>query len=70
MQVHFLGFPGTMGAPFIDYIIADDTVVPDSDANGYAEKVVFLPHCFQINDTKRHVAAVPTRATFRPPLYT
>jgi protein O-GlcNAc transferase len=62
VQVQYLGFPGTLGAPFIDYLIADDTVVPADDANDYAEKVVFLPHCFQVNDAQRRIAPAPTKA--------
>jgi predicted O-linked N-acetylglucosamine transferase (SPINDLY family) len=61
IQVSYLGFPGTMGAPYIDYILADNAVVPEADAHDYAEKVVFLPHCFQVNDAKRPIAPASTR---------
>ena len=63
VQVNYLGFPGTMGAEFIDYIISDEIVTPDGDLNEYSEKVVFLPHCFQVNDSKRHIAHAPTRTS-------
>jgi protein O-GlcNAc transferase len=56
IQASYLGFPGTMGADFIDYIIADKTVVPFEHQRFYAEKIVHLPDCYQVNDTKRKVA--------------
>ncbi len=62
IQVNYLGFPGTMGAPFIDYLIADRTVVPETATRGYSEKLVWLPHCFQVNDARRSIANAPTRA--------
>ncbi len=53
IQVNWLGFPGTMGADWIDYLIADPTVVPHEHEPDYAEKLVRLPHCYQPNDRKR-----------------
>jgi protein O-GlcNAc transferase len=53
VQVNFLGFPGTMGAPYIDYLIADEFVCPPSSASLYAEHIVRMPHSFQINDERR-----------------
>jgi protein O-GlcNAc transferase len=62
IQVNYLGFPGTMGADFIDYIIADAMVVPVEHQPFYTEKIVYLPDCFQANDTKRKIAEhTPTR---------
>ena len=62
IQISYLGYPGTTGAPFIDYIIADPFVIPADAAQHYAEQVVYLPDCFQGNDDKRPVApSVPTR---------
>lgn len=52
-QVNYLGFPGTMGAPFIDYMIADRTVVPEQDQRHYSEKIVYLPNSYQVNDRRR-----------------
>ena len=46
-----------MGANYIDYIIADATVVPQSHQIDYSEKIVYLPHSFQVNDTKRAISA-------------
>jgi protein O-GlcNAc transferase len=62
VQVNYLGFPGTMGAPFIDYIVADDFVVPRDRQTLYAEKLAYLPDCYQPNDTRRAIAAAPGRA--------
>jgi protein O-GlcNAc transferase len=62
IQVSYLGFPGTMGADFIDYIIADAMVLPVEHQPYYTEKVVYLPDCYLANDTKRKIAArTPTR---------
>lgn len=55
VQVNYLGYPGTMGADFIDYIIADATLIPTSHQQYYTEKVAYLPS-FQANDTKRLIS--------------
>jgi predicted O-linked N-acetylglucosamine transferase (SPINDLY family) len=63
IQVNYLGYPGTMGADFIDYIIADSIVIPMEDDRYYSERVVRLPDCYQVNDSKRLIAdRTPTRA--------
>jgi predicted O-linked N-acetylglucosamine transferase (SPINDLY family) len=56
IQVNYLGYPGTMGAPYIDYIVADQIVIPKTQWGFYSEKVVFLPNSYQVNDTKRSIA--------------
>jgi len=56
LQVSYLGFPATMGADFIDYIIADRTVIPMEQQHNYSEKVVYLPDSFQANDLRRTIA--------------
>ncbi len=53
VQVNYLGFPGAMGASFMDYIIADRYVIPEENQQFYSEKVVYLPGCFQPHDSKR-----------------
>ena len=53
IQVNWLGFPGSMGAEWIDYLIADPYIVPQEHDADYSEKVVRLPHCYQPNDRKR-----------------
>src|SRR5262249_2930106 len=62
VQVNYLGYPGTMGAPYIDYIIADRTVIPPENQDGYSEKIVYLPHAYQANDRKRRIGETPSRA--------
>ncbi|MFA5040987.1 MAG: tetratricopeptide repeat protein [Bdellovibrionales bacterium] len=57
IQVNYVGFPGTMGADFIDYIIGDPYVTPMKDQEHYAEKIVQLPHCYQPNDSKRAISS-------------
>jgi predicted O-linked N-acetylglucosamine transferase (SPINDLY family) len=56
IQVNYLGFPGTIGADYIDYLIADSTVIPDESRRYYSEKIVRLPHCYQTNDSKRLIS--------------
>jgi predicted O-linked N-acetylglucosamine transferase (SPINDLY family) len=56
VQVNFLGYPGTTGADFMDYIIADRTVVPAEDRRWYAENVVWMPCSYQVNDDRQPVA--------------
>jgi predicted O-linked N-acetylglucosamine transferase (SPINDLY family) len=57
IQVSYLGYPATMGAPYIDYLIADATVVPPAQQRHYAERIAYLPHSFLVTDTTRAVAA-------------
>jgi protein O-GlcNAc transferase len=62
IQVSYLGYPGTTGADFIDYVIADKTVLPFDEQPFYTEKIVHLPDCYQVNDSKRPIAPrEPTR---------
>jgi len=56
IQVSYLGYPGTMGADYIDYIVADATVIPQQARAFYTEKVVALPHSYQVNDSQRVVS--------------
>ena len=56
IQVNYLGYPGTMGADYIDYIIADKTLIPSELQTCYAEKVVYLPNSYQVNDRKRCIS--------------
>jgi len=53
IQINYLGFPGTMGAKFIDYIIADKIIIPENLKKYYDEKIIYMPDCYQINDGKR-----------------
>ena len=63
VQVTYLGYPGTLAAPFFDYAVADATVVPAAHLPWYSEKIVFMPQSYQVNDGQRAIAAAPpTRA--------
>jgi protein O-GlcNAc transferase len=62
IQVSFLGYPVTMGAPFIDYFVVDRFVVPAEHEADYSEQLVFLPGSYQVNDRKRVAAPPASRA--------
>ena len=59
--VQWLGHPGTMGAPWIDYAIVDPVVAPPGSEPEFSEKLLRLPHCYQPNDRQRTIGPVPTR---------
>src|SRR5262249_28858645 len=56
IQVNYLGYPGTMGAKYIDYLVADATLIPEQDQQYYSEKIVYLPDSYQVNDAKRRIS--------------
>jgi protein O-GlcNAc transferase len=56
VQVNYIGYPGTMGAVYMDYIIADRNVIPPEHQRFFSEKVVYLPDCYQVNDDRRRIA--------------
>lgn len=56
IQVNYLGYPGTMAAPYIDYIIADKTLITEEDQPYYSEKIAYLPHSYQPNDRQRKIS--------------
>jgi len=63
VQVSYLGYPGTMAAPYIDYVIADPVVLPEDMHGFFSEKIATLPDSYQVNDNKRAIArAAPARA--------
>ena len=63
IQVSYFGYPGTTGADFIDYVMADRIVLPADQQPFFSEKIVHLPACYQANDAKRQTAPVaPTRS--------
>ena len=53
IQVNWLGYPGTIGAEYIDYIVADKIIIPEPHQQFYAEKIVYLPNTYMVDDTKR-----------------
>lgn len=63
VQVQWLGYPGTMGTGFIDYIVADRTVLPESELAAYSEAPIWLPDSYQVNDRDQAIAEIaPSRA--------
>lgn len=58
IQVSYLGYPGTSGAPYMDYLIADRALIPPESASAYSERIVYLPGSYQPNDRERKVADV------------
>jgi predicted O-linked N-acetylglucosamine transferase (SPINDLY family) len=61
VQVNYLGFPATTGATYMDYILADEFVVPRAQVQNFSECVVYLPDCFQANDDQRVMSERATR---------
>jgi protein O-GlcNAc transferase len=56
VQINYLGYPGTMGAPFIDYIVADRILIPEEQRRHYCEKIIYLPGSYQVNDNTREIS--------------
>jgi predicted O-linked N-acetylglucosamine transferase (SPINDLY family) len=61
IAVNYLGYPGTMGAGFIDYIIADAIALPLDRQPHFTERIVHLPDCFQANTMREEIPLAPTR---------
>jgi protein O-GlcNAc transferase len=62
ITVHHVGFPGTLGAPFVDYLVADRFVAPPEHPEYFTEKIAYLPDCYQPTDDTRKTGERPTRA--------
>jgi predicted O-linked N-acetylglucosamine transferase (SPINDLY family) len=62
IQVHYLGYPGTLGGGLVDYLIGDAIVTPESHAADYAETLVRLPGSYQVNDRERPIRDAPSRS--------
>jgi predicted O-linked N-acetylglucosamine transferase (SPINDLY family) len=67
LQLSYLGFPGTSGLPWVDYIIADRYLIPDEEIRHYSEKPLYMPACFQTSDSKREVGPLPKRSDYSLP---
>lgn len=68
LQISYLGFPGTTGAEFMDYILVDQTIVPESHRRFYGEKIMAMPACYQINNDRQSISEVGAeRAAFGLP---
>lgn len=61
LQVSFLGYPGTLGSEWMDYLVADRYVIPEEARAHYAEHVIDMPGCYQVNDSARVASPTPTR---------
>lgn len=61
IQLHYLGYPGTIGASFIDYLIADKFVIPESERSYYSEKLVYMPLTYQANTAEKLVRKKPLK---------
>ena len=64
VQISFLGYPGSSGSKFIDYIIADEVVIPKDKQEAYSEKIIYMPNCYQPNDLSRQVGITKTTRAF------
>lgn len=68
VQISYLAYPGTTGAPFIDYLIADDVVIPAESRQFYSEQIIYLPHSYFASDDSRKISErAMTRAMFGLP---
>ena len=56
IQVNYLGYPGTMGAEYMDYIIADPILIPEDQRGHYSEKIAYLPNSYQVNVKERVIS--------------
>jgi predicted O-linked N-acetylglucosamine transferase (SPINDLY family) len=56
LQINYLGYPGTMGADFMDYIIADAVLIPEGNQQYFSEKIIYLKNSYQVNDSKRQIS--------------
>ncbi|MDB2414490.1 tetratricopeptide repeat protein [Rickettsiales bacterium] len=68
IQISYLGFPGTIGADFFDYIITDPIVTPESQEPYFSEKFLYMPGCYQANDNQQHISDIEfSRSVFDLP---
>jgi predicted O-linked N-acetylglucosamine transferase (SPINDLY family) len=67
LQVNWLAYPGSLGAPWYDYLITDHQLIPDEQRRHYSEKIAWLPRCYQPTDTTRIVAVPSTRTALGLP---
>lgn len=67
VQVNYLGYPGTLAAPYIDYVITDRFIFTPEVAKGFTEQPVFMPGCYAPNDRRRQLGPASTRASLQLP---
>lgn len=61
LQMHYLGYPGTLGSEAVDYLVSDRFITPPASDANFHEALLVLPGCYQVNDRQREQAATPTR---------
>lgn len=59
IQINYLGYPGTMGAKYIDYIVADQNLIPEKNYKFYSEKIIFMPHHYQVQNNELKISKAP-----------
>lgn len=67
IQITYLGLPATTGLPSIDYVIADRFLIPESMADNYSEKPLYMPDVYQVSDRQRQSAPIPSRNSYGLP---
>ena len=63
IQVNWLGFPGSSGADYLDYVLVDPIVLPLEQAAFYTEQPIYLPDCYQVNDRWQEIAETGIQRT-------
>jgi|SaaInlV_165m_DNA_1040744.scaffolds.fasta_scaffold04042_3 protein O-GlcNAc transferase len=58
IQINYLGYPGTMGAKFIDYIVADENLIPEKNQKFYSERIIYMPDSYQVQDDELKAAEI------------
>jgi predicted O-linked N-acetylglucosamine transferase (SPINDLY family) len=58
IQISYLGYPGTSGASYIDYVIADRTLIPENSEKFYTEKIIYMPESYQVNDNSKIISNI------------
>ncbi len=67
LQMHYLGYPGTLGSEAVDYLISDGFITPPASDANFHEALLVLPGCYQVNDRQREQAAIPARSEYNLP---
>ena len=58
IQVNYLGYPGSMHADYMDYLVADKTLIPENKQKYYSEKIIYMPDSYQVNISNQNVENV------------